>query len=130
MPHAKSPALIAAVRDPLPTVDADIVVVPWFEDEAASAVPGVDAAVGGEVARALASKEFDGKRYDVFLAPVVDRQWRARRVMLIGAGRRAEADGDLLRKLASTAGREARTRRVARAAFVPRGVGNPADLAQ
>jgi leucyl aminopeptidase len=130
MPEAPTTASIAAVRDPLSAIEADLVAIPWFEDEGPSSSSDVDAATGGEIARALASKEFQAKRHDIFLAPVVDKAWRARRVMLVGGGRRDEADGDLIRKLASTAAHAARQRRVARAAFAVRGSGDAAELAQ
>src|SRR6185503_16021302 len=99
---------------------------PWFQDEAASAVPGVDAASGGEVARALSSKEFQAKPFDLFLTPIADKSWKARRVALIGGGA-AERGTDLVRKLATAAGL---ARRVTRVAFVLRGQGDAADLAQ
>src|SRR5256885_707982 len=40
-------------RLPLPVVDADVVVVPWFEDDSAASMPDVDAATRGELKRAL-----------------------------------------------------------------------------
>src|SRR6266542_3259807 len=105
---------ITTIAGPLAAVDVDLLVVPWFEDESASAVPGLDGATGGELARALESKEFQAKRYDLFLAPVVDRSWRARRIALIGGGRPAENTGDIVRKLASAAGLSSRQKRVGR----------------
>jgi leucyl aminopeptidase len=101
-------------------IDADVLVVPWFEDEGPAAVPGIDQACGGEVARALDSKEFVGKAYDVFTAGVQDSTWRARRVALIGAGKRAAFSSDLARKLAAAGGLWARQRRIARVGFVMR----------
>ena len=41
---------------PLSAIDTDLLIVPWFQDESATAVAGVDAASGGEVARALPHK--------------------------------------------------------------------------
>ncbi len=89
---------------------------------------GADAASGGELARALTSKEFQAKPFELFLTPVVDRGWRVRRVAFIGGG--AERGTDLLRRLATAAGLTARHKRVARAAFVVRGAGDAAELAQ
>jgi peptide/nickel transport system permease protein len=51
---------------PFSSVDADLLVIPWFEQEGPAAVPGIDAASGGEVARALDAKEFVGRSYDIF----------------------------------------------------------------
>ena len=117
-------------HDALPSIDTDLLVLPWFEDEPASAMPGVDAATGGEIGRALASSEFQAKPYDMFLALVSDRTWRARQIALIGAGRRPQASGDIVRKLASAAAHAARKRHVARMAFAVRGTGDATELAQ
>ena len=61
---------------PLAVVDADVVVLPWFEDDAASAVAGVDAATGGDLQRALATRELSGRLYELFLAPVRETSWK------------------------------------------------------
>ena len=52
---------MACTAAPFATVDVDLLIVPWFEGETASAVPGVDDAAGGDVTRALESKEFSGR---------------------------------------------------------------------
>ena len=120
---------MTCLRAPLPAVDADLLVLPWFEDEGAGAVAGVDGATGGDVARALTSTEFSGKRYELFVTPLTDRSWKARRVALIGAGRSAEWSGDLARKVAAAAGLAARTLRSGRVAIVLRG-GGAAEFGQ
>jgi leucyl aminopeptidase len=127
---AATTSSVPAVIGPLAAVDADLLVVPWFEDDLPTAVTNLDTAVGGEVTRALASREFQAKPFDIFLTPVTDGQWRVRRVALIGAGRSDGADGELLRKLASAAGYDARRRRIARMAFAVRGKADIAELAQ
>jgi leucyl aminopeptidase len=121
MPSAPTESQIACVRAPLAAVDADLVVVPWFEDEGASGVADVDGATGGEVARALGTKEFSGKLYELFVTSVADRGWKARRVALIGAGCSANWNGDLARKIAAMAGLAARNLHSARAAVLLRG---------
>jgi leucyl aminopeptidase len=115
---------------PLSGVDVDLLIVPWFEGEGIEAEPGVDSATGGEIARALTTKEFQAKRYEMFLAPVTDREWRARRIALIGGGKRTDAGSEMLRKLASAAGLSARQKRVGRVGFALRGEGEPGLLAQ
>jgi leucyl aminopeptidase len=105
---------------PLAAVDTDLIVAPWFEDDPDGAVPGLDAATGGEIARAIASKEFAARPFDLFLAPVTRGDWRARRVALIGGGRAGEFGTEIVRKLAAAAGLAARQRRVERVAFVLR----------
>jgi len=128
MPSVSSTTPIACTGGPLSAIDTDLLIVPWFEDDGPAAV-GVDGASGGEVARALSSKEFQAKPYEMFLAPVSDRSWRTSRLALIGGGS-GERGSALLRKLATTAGLAARQRRVARAAFAVRGTGDPHELAQ
>jgi leucyl aminopeptidase len=130
MPSATSSATIAAVTAPLPSIDADLLVVPWFEDEAPDAVPGLDAATGGELGRMLARKEFQAKLFDIVVVPIADKSWRAARVAIIGGGKREKSDEDLVRRLASAAGHDGRRRRVGRVAFTVRGHGDPAVLAQ
>ena len=121
---------IAYTRDPLAGIDTDLIVVPWFEGEPPTAVADLDAASGGEIARAIGAKEFQSKPYELFLTQTADRGWRARRIALIGAGRRADFSGDVLRKVAAAAGVTVRQRRIARVAFVVRGPGDLVELAQ
>ncbi len=119
---------------PLGAVEADLVVVPWFEDEGAGAVRDIDPASGGEVARALASKEFTGREYDIFTTGVTGSGWRARRVALAGAGKRSSFNSALARKLASAAGLWTRQRRIGRVGFVMRAdvddVADSSEMAQ
>jgi len=126
-----SPISPIACRTASPdAVDVDLLFVPWFDDEAADAVPGLDAATGGELARALDRKEFRASPYELFMTPVVEQRWRARRIVVAGAGRRADGVADRLRKLASVAGLVARQKRETRVGFVVRGEGDAALLAQ
>jgi leucyl aminopeptidase len=111
-------------------VDADLIFVPWFEDDEPEAVGGVAAATGGELERALSGREFQAKRYDVYWTPITDRSWQARRLALIGGGVRATCDPESLRRLAVAAGLAARQRRAGRVAIVVRGQGDAASLAQ
>ena len=53
-----------------------------FEGESVvNAVPGLSDATGGAIERALASKEIQGKPYELFLTPWCSG-WRAARVAL------------------------------------------------
>jgi leucyl aminopeptidase len=123
-------APIACTSVPLPGVDADFLIVPWFEGEGPTAVEGLDAATGGDIARALASTEFSGKPFEQFVAAASDHAWRARRILLIGAGRAADFGSERVRQLAAAAGLAARGRRAQRAGFVLRGGGDAAEMAQ
>jgi leucyl aminopeptidase len=115
-------------------VEADLLVVPWFEAERADAIPGLDVASGGEVGRAIGAGEVTGKPYEVFLTPVTDRSWRAPRIALMGAGPPSEYGPFLVRRLATAAGLAARQRRIARTAFLVRAdraaQGQAGDLVQ
>jgi leucyl aminopeptidase len=106
------------VQSALPTVDADVLIVPWFDDDSAAAVGDVIAATGGEVERAIGTKELSGRLYELFIAPVVDANWKARRIAFIGAGRASDFGADVARRVAAAAGLALKQRRVGRAAFL------------
>jgi leucyl aminopeptidase len=111
---------IAVIGSPPAAIDADLVVVPWFEEDGAGAVPAMDEASAGEVGRALAAKEFSARPYDIFPLAVTDRSWHARRVVLVGTGRRAAFGGDMARRAATAVGLWTKQHRVRRAAFAMR----------
>jgi leucyl aminopeptidase len=111
----------------LSAVDADLLIVPWFQGETPETVPDLDAATGGELGRALISKEFSIKPFELFVAPLTG--WRARRVAVIGGGG-GERGTEMMRKLATAGALAARQRRVGRAAFAVRGHGTTGDLTQ
>jgi len=127
MPSVLSSQPILTAGGPLAAVDTDLVIVPWFEDDAPGAVPGVDAAAAGEIGRATSSKEFGGCLFDLWITPVATGDWRARRIALIGGGPSASFTPEVARKLATAAGLAARQRRVARAGFVVRTNTTPAQ---
>src|SRR6266853_6549196 len=56
MSRASTPAQIECTSAPPSSVEADVLIVPWFEGDTPSAVPGLDPATGGDVTRALESK--------------------------------------------------------------------------
>src|SRR5437773_4693970 len=130
MPTAQMTTPITCTSDPLAGLDVDLVIVPWFEGDTASAAEGLDAASGGEITRALASKEWQGKAFDLLTVGIVGRGWRPRRVALVGGGVREAATSDQLRKIAVAGGLAARQKRVERVALLVRGQGDPAELAK
>jgi hypothetical protein len=114
---------------PLEAIDAELIAIPWFERDEMDPFKAVDRAAAGELTRALASKEFEARPYDLFVTPIADSGWRARRVMLIGAGSAATFTPALARRLATAAVLAARQRRISRMAFVLRaGVATVAGL--
>src|SRR5579862_6321318 len=130
MPPTTAASQISCVSAPLPALDADLLLVPWFQDDMPIAVPGLDAATGGDIGRAVASGEFGGKLFETFAPHTSDGSWRPRRLLLIGAGRSAEYSPEVARQVAAAAGLAARSRRASKAAFVLRGTGDSTALAQ
>ncbi len=120
MTRVATTAQIACTAAPPGAVDTDVLMVPWFEGDPPQSVPGLDPALGGDLARALESREFTGRLYEIFVARVIDASWKARRVALVGAGSSASFSGDLARKVAGAIGLSMKARRVARAAFMVR----------
>jgi leucyl aminopeptidase len=105
---------------PLSDIEVDLLVVPWCEDEGQVSVDGLDAASGGEIGRALDAKEFCARLYEMFPAAVTDGRWQPRRVLVVGAGKRAAFNGDTARRVATAAGLWAKQRRIPRVGFVMR----------
>jgi len=130
MPTAQITTPIALTSDPVSSVGADLVIIPWFEGDVPTAVTGIDQATGGEIGRALGSQELQAKPYELFTAGVTDRSWRPRRVVLVGGGAREAGGPEQLRKMAAAGGLAARQKRVERVAMLVRGVGDPTALAQ
>jgi len=111
---------VAVADGRLSSLDSDWVFIPVGEREPTEPIGDVDAATGGELSRAMASGEFEGKDYQLFVTPVTNSEWRSRRVALVGAGSAADFGPDRLRRLAAVAGLAARDRKVTRLAFVSR----------
>ena len=120
-------ATVVALSKSVPAdVETDLIIIPVFEGESlAAAVPGLSEATAGAIDRALASREVQGKPYELFLTPVV-KGWRSTRVALIGAGREADFSLERLRRVATAAAMGAKQRYVSRLAFVHR---TPTDRA-
>ena len=115
------PSIRFVTADPS-SVETDVLVVPVFDGEPlAERMPALDAATGGEVARASASGEIRGRLFEFFVTPTTGQGWKARRVAVAGAGKPADFDTERLRKLAAAAGLLARGRRLPRVAFLLRG---------
>jgi leucyl aminopeptidase len=99
---------------------AELLVIPVFEQDDLGDLGGLDAATGGEVSRARASGEFRGKLFELFFTPAGREGWKVRRVVLVGAGPRAEFTTERLRRIATTAGLAARQRRVSNVSLLYR----------
>ena len=130
MLSVSSSTAIACTFGPPGAADVDLILIPWYDDDASGAVAALDAATGGEITRALSTREFQGKPFELFIAAIVDKSWRTRRVALVGGGRRLESGTDIVRKLATAGGLAGRQRRLGRVGFMVRGQGEMADLTQ
>jgi leucyl aminopeptidase len=120
MGSASNAASVTLFPGPLSAADVDVLIVPWFENESPARFESLDRATGGEVSRAVSTHEFAGRSFDVFVTPIVDRSWKARRVVLVGAGPAAVFGRNDARRLATAAGIAARQRRADRVGCVLR----------
>ena len=129
-----SPTAVALTRSVPGDVETDLLIIPIFENESLSeAVPGLSEATGGAIDRALASREVQGKAYELFLTAAVKspggKEWASPRIALIGAGREADFSLERLRRVATAAAVAARQRYIPRLAFFYRSPANPLDAA-
>ena len=104
------------VGDPR-VADTDLVIVAAFEGNLSGLVAEWTTPTGGEVERAVASKEVSGKLFEIFLTPLTDREHRARRLAVVGLGRPEDFTVDCARRAATAVGLHARQKKVARVAF-------------
>ncbi len=120
--------MITLTDIPLKTLAFDVLAVARAEDDT-----GVDerlnGATGGTLGGALASREFKGKPYELLWLPIVEAGWQARRLLVVGAGRRADVTGERIRRIATTAALASRQRRLGRVAFLA-GVDQAAEAVQ
>jgi leucyl aminopeptidase len=121
MPSVVNAFSTRCLAAPLPLVDTDVVVVPWFEGEGVGAFEALDRASGGEISRALATTEFSGRLFDLFVTPIVEPAWHARRVVIIGAGKSGAFNSGVLRQVAAAAALAGRRWHASRFGFVVRG---------
>ena len=112
------------------SADTDLVIVAAFEGEAPALAAGWSAPTGGEIDRAIASKEFSGKLYEAFMTPIVDRGYRARRLAAVGLGQRSDFTVDRGRRVATAMALTARQKKIARVAFLADGALEPAEMIQ
>jgi leucyl aminopeptidase len=105
----------------LADVDTDLLFVPLFEGEDPGGfAPCLDDGARGRVARAVSSREMQGKPYELFLTNIAGSS-HVDRLAVIGAGKAAEFSTERLRRVAAAAAIAARQRRVRRVAFLNRG---------
>ena len=121
---------VTFITSPPGDVDTDLLILPVFDGEDPGAsVPGLGEAAGAALARAVQTREIQGKPFELVLTGLT-RPWRASRLALIGVGSAAAFDTEKLRRAATAGALAARQRRIARLAFVSRGDLNPTAAIQ
>ena len=114
----------------LRSADTDLVIVSAFEGCAGDLPAQWSSATGGEIDRAIASKEFSGKLFQSFVTPIVDRAFKARRLAVTGLGVQSDFTVDRARRVAAAIGISARQKRIARIAFTADAVLDSAEMVQ
>ena len=125
---ATAPA-VSTTTDAPPRITADLLLVPVFGGDGLQDLEGLDDASGGEICRAIDAGEFRARPYEIFLTPL-NGAWNSPRVLIVGAGDRAEFTTERLRRVSTAAALAARQRRIRRVAFVIRGDGAAAASVQ
>jgi leucyl aminopeptidase len=103
---------------------SDLIVVNLFEEvtEPGGATGAVDHALGGRIRELLSWGDFQGKLNDTALLYPGD-DFPARRVLIVGLGKREEFDLDKVRQVSATAARKARALGVTSYATIVHGAG-------
>ena len=126
MPSPPNSPRVFCTTSTLPDVDADLLVVPWFDGEALGVFDALNRATGNELSRALLSGEFAARPFDTFFAPIADGHWKPRRAAFVGAGSAAGFTTGMARRVAAAAALAARQRRIPRIALLLRpGLADP-----
>src|SRR5215510_16436042 len=115
----KTPAVTATTR-PIRDLDADLLVIPVFENDDLKGDRDLDRASGGEYSAAVTRGAFAGKLYEQLFTPISGDQWNARQALWVGLGPRTELTAEQLRRAATIAGLAARQRRFGSIALVVR----------
>jgi leucyl aminopeptidase len=115
----RSPAITPTTK-PSADLHADLLVIPVFLDDDFADETGLDAASGGEVARARARGELTGKPFEVLATATSFTNWKTPRALLVGAGSRKDVSTDHLRRIATIGGLHSRQRRLTRVAVLDR----------
>jgi len=99
------------------SLDTDLLVI--FLADTESPGPEWVEATGGELGKAMASREFCGRLYETFLHPIINRTYHASRLLAVGLGPRADFTVDRGRRAATVAGLLARQKKIGRITLAP-----------
>src|SRR5258705_5153532 len=106
----KTPAVTATARKTR-DLDADLLIIPVFEDDNLSDEPDLDRASGGEYGGARQRREFTGAPFEQLFTSIGGDGWKLRRASWVGAGARKDVTTERLRRVATIGGLFARQRR-------------------
>jgi leucyl aminopeptidase len=109
--------------------DTDLVILGVFEGQTSS-LAGWSTATRAETERAVTSKEFSGKLYEMFITPLVEGGFRAGRLAVVGLGQQNDFTVDRARRVATAMGLTARQKKIARIAFIADGPLDSAEMIQ
>ena len=115
----KTPAVTATTR-PTRDLDAELLVIPVFEDDDLNGERDLDRASGGEYSAARKRRAFAGKLYEQLVTPISGARWKSRRALWVGLGPRREVTVEQLRRAATIGGLAARQRRFSSVAILAR----------
>jgi leucyl aminopeptidase len=96
---------------PLKEVEADLIALPFFEERVPSLLACLDTGTRADVAGAIERRAARAEPGTVYLSPLLDDGWRARRVAIVGAGA-GPPTREAIRRFASAAGLVARQQRL------------------
>jgi leucyl aminopeptidase len=115
--------LVAAPR----AAETDVLAIPLFSDDRTTTIVDLPGDLTADVAALFDAGEFRGEAFESLWTRV--EGWQARRILLLGAGERAEQSPALVRRLAMAAGLAARARGLPRVALLLRaGLGDVATV--
>ena len=123
---------VFATSTPINEIDAHALAVAVFKDEKANdgLLKTLDRAVAGLIDDVLASEEFAAKEGETAYFHVSGKGLKARRLLLIGCGDRADYKAAQITQLAGTAARFLRSKNAKTIAIAPRAGGDDEGTAQ
>jgi leucyl aminopeptidase len=118
--ESPAPSCLSLAHGPVRELTSDLLIVPATELDRLADLVDLDAAANGELSRAMASREFTGKPFELLFATLTGDTWRTRRVLLVGAGPADRWNAEMARRVATAAALAARQRHITRVALVYR----------
>ncbi len=113
-------------------IDAHALAVAAFKDENAGAgiLKALDAAIGGMISDVIKAEEFAGKEGETAYFHIADGNLKARRLLLVGCGDRANYKAAQIGQMGGTSVRFLRSKNAKTLAIAPRAEGDAERVAQ